>query len=127
MSDLTLDVTADAQQALHSLAAVVRAAPAYTNFERAAANLERDEAAQQAIADLQAKQESLRALIMLNALDAEDRAELEQLERAVYSSVTITAYLEAQNELVALCCDLNDRISAAVGMRFALRRGGCCG
>lgn len=127
MSDLMLDVTTDARQALHTLAAVLRGTPTFTNFEQAAANLERDNAAQQAIAAHQSKQQSLRALIMLNALSAEDRAELERLEHAVYANVTIAAYLEAQNELVALCCEMNDRISDAVGMRFALRRGGCCG
>lgn len=127
MDDLTVDVTTDLHEALHTLAAVLRDTPTFIKFKQAAASLEQDNEAQQAIVAYQSKQQSLRALIMLNALSAEDRAELEQLERAVYTNATIAAYLEAQDELIDLCCAVNDRISDAVGMRFALKRGGCCG
>ena len=127
MSDLTLDISTDARQALRTLVETLRDTPAFTNFGQAAANLERDKEAQLAIAAHQSKQQSLRALIMLDALTAADRAELGQLEHAVYANATITAYLEAESEFVTICRDLNDRISDAVGMRFAVKRGGCCG
>jgi cell fate (sporulation/competence/biofilm development) regulator YlbF (YheA/YmcA/DUF963 family) len=127
MSELTRDATIDMGQALQTLASALRDTPAFISFEQAALNLQSDIEAQKAISAYQSRQQSLQALIMLNALSAEDRAELEQLERAVYTNQTVSAYLEAQNALVALCCAVNDRISDAVGMRFALRRGGCCG
>jgi cell fate (sporulation/competence/biofilm development) regulator YlbF (YheA/YmcA/DUF963 family) len=127
MSELTRDATIDMGQALQTLASALRDTPAFISFEQAASNLQSDIEAQKAISAYQSRQQSLQALIMLNALSAEDRAELEQLERAVYTNQTVSAYLEAQNALVALCCAVNDRISDAVGMRFALRRGGCCG
>lgn len=127
MSDLISDTTTDVGQSLQTLASTLRDTPAFISFERAASNLQNDVEAQNAISAYQSKQHSLQALIMLNALSAEDRAELEQLERAVYTNQTISAYLEGQNALVALCCAVNDRISDAVGMRFAIRQGGCCG
>ena len=127
MSYLKQNVTTDVQQAVQTLAALLRDTPTFADFEQASVNLDMDETAQHAVAAHQSKQQSLRALIALNALSTEDRAELERLEKAVYSNPTILAYLKAQNELVALCCSLNDRISEAVGMRFALKRGGCCG
>ena len=126
MSNLTRDTT-DVGQALQTLASTLRDTPAFISFERAALNLKNNVEAQNAISDYQSKQQSLQALIMLNALSAEDRAELEQLERAVYTNQTVSAYMEAQNALVALCCAVNDRISDAIGMRFAIRQGGCCG
>jgi cell fate (sporulation/competence/biofilm development) regulator YlbF (YheA/YmcA/DUF963 family) len=127
MSDLTRDTTTDVSQALQMLASTLRNTPAFISFERAASNLQNDVEAQNAISAYQSRQQSLRALIMLNALSAEDREELEQLEGTVYTNQTVSAYLEAQNALVALCCAVNDRISDAVGMRFAIRQGGCCG
>jgi cell fate (sporulation/competence/biofilm development) regulator YlbF (YheA/YmcA/DUF963 family) len=127
MSDLIRDTTTDVGQALQTLASTLRDTPAFISFERAASNLQNDVEAQNAISAYQSKQQSLQALIMLNALSAEDRTELEQLERAVYTNQTVSAYLEAQNALVALCCAVNDRISDTIGMRFAIRQGGCCG
>ena len=127
MSHLVHDQKVDARQSLQSLIALLRETPTYTAFEQAATNLERDKTALQAITAHQAKQQSLRALITLNALDAEDQAELERLERAVYSNATISAYVQAQDHLATLCGEVNDRISDVVGMRFALKRGGCCG
>ena len=102
MSDLISDTTTDVGQALQTLASSVRDTPAFISFERAASNLQNDVEAQYAISAYQSKQRSLQALIMLNALSAEDRTELEQLERAVYTNQTISAYLEGQNALVAL-------------------------
>lgn len=127
MSDLISDTTINVGQALQTLASYLRDTPAFISFERAASNLQNDVEAQNAISAYQSKQQSLQALIMLNALSAEDRAELEQLERAVYTNQTISAYMEAQNALVTLCCAVNDHISNTIGMRFAIKQGGCCG
>jgi len=127
MSNLISDTTTNIGQALQTLASTLRNESAFFSFVRAASNLQNDVEAQKAISAYQSKQQSLRALIMLNALSAEDRTELQQLERAVSTNQTISDYLEAQNALVALCCAVNDRISEAVGMRFAIRKGGCCG
>jgi cell fate (sporulation/competence/biofilm development) regulator YlbF (YheA/YmcA/DUF963 family) len=127
MSELTLEVSTGLRQAVQTLATALRETPAFARFEKAALQFQNDEMARQTIAELQSKQQALQAMIMLNALNAEDRAELERLERAVYASETIKAYIEAQDELANQCLELNDYISQSVGMRFAVRQGGCCG
>jgi cell fate (sporulation/competence/biofilm development) regulator YlbF (YheA/YmcA/DUF963 family) len=112
---------------LQAFATALRDTPSFTRFEQAALTLDREQSAHQALTAYKAKLESLDVLIKLNALNAEDRAELEHLERVVNSNKTIAAYVQAQAELVDLCCALNNQISNAVGMRFAVKRGGCCG
>ena len=57
--------------------------PQFKAFEQAYDALTHDTAAQQTIAAYQAKVESLRALLMLNAVSESERAELEQLQQGL--------------------------------------------
>ena len=56
--------------------------PQFKAFERAYDALSHDTAAQESITAYQAKVDSLRALLMLDAVSEAERAELEQLKQA---------------------------------------------
>jgi cell fate (sporulation/competence/biofilm development) regulator YlbF (YheA/YmcA/DUF963 family) len=75
----------------------------------------------------QAKQQSLQAVLMLNALSAGEQAELERLREAFLSEPSVTAYLQAEADLRAVCQTAADRLSEHVGMNFASAcSSGCC-
>lgn len=115
------------QEAVANCASALRQSKALTEFKRCADALEQDSGAQEGLRALQEKRDSIRALMLLNALSEADRDELQRLERAVYTNPVIDAYLHAEEQAAELCREVNDRISAAIGMRFALKRSSCCG
>jgi len=81
-----------------------------------------------AIETYEQRQHSLRALLQLNAVSAEDQAELEQLRQAYIDEPSVARYLAAQAELVALIQAVADQLSAQIGFDFAAAcGGGCCG
>lgn len=99
----------------------------YEAFEEAASRLRDDQFAQQAIAAYQSKQRSLEAMLMLNAVSAEDQAELERLRQVFLSEPTVVAYFQAQEDLMALCQASADLLSERIGLSFAAACGpGCC-
>lgn len=77
-------------------AAALAETPQFIAFEQAYESLRHDTAAQQALSAYQTKMESLRALLMLNAVGDDERAELEQL---------------TQDYLTRLCAGLHRRRS----------------
>lgn len=102
--------------------------PQFKAFEQAYELLSADEAARQAEARYQAKANSLRALLMLNAVGADERAELERLWNDYVSLPTVEAYIAAEADLTALCQQLAAMISGAIGLDYAATCGAsCCG
>lgn len=97
-------------------------------FEQAHETLSRDVAAQQALSAYRDKAESLRALLMLNAVSEAERAELEQLKQNYLTRASVQGYAAAEAELTALCQQAAGRISAAIGLNYAASCGAsCCG
>ncbi len=122
-----LELTSEVRHALDDFAAALGETPQFTRFEQAASALRADEEAQNAIFAYESRQRSLQMLLMLNAASEEEQSELESLRQTVFSSPTVMSYVSAQDDLMALCQAVNDLLSHQLGMRFALRRGGCCG
>ncbi len=122
-----LDLTTEVRDALRQFARVLVETPQFIQFQEASRALEQDDAAQRALTAFQAKQQSLQMLQTLNALSKEEQAELETLRQAVITQQTVTEYVNAEAELKILCRTLNDTVSARLGLRFAMRRSGCCG
>ena len=112
---------------VRKLALALTETVAFQSFEQANEALQNDKAARAAIDALQSKENDLRVLVMLNAVPAEEQAELERLQQAVYGNPVVVAYMEAQQGLMTVCQATNDALSSRLGMRFALKRGGCCG
>lgn len=97
-------------------------------FELAYAVLRRDVAAQQALAAYQTKAESLRALLMLNAISEDERVELDQLQQVYLARTSVQDFTGAEARLTALCQQAAGMISAATGFNYAAACGAsCCG
>lgn len=117
----------DMPAAARGFAQALGETPEYRAFEESADRLRNDETAQQVMADFTSKQQSLQMLLMLNAVPAEEQAELERLRVAFLSEPAVAAYLEAQDEFMALCGGAADLLSQRIGLSFTAACGpGCC-
>ena len=115
------------REATRAFAQALTETAEYEAFEEAASRLRDDQLAQQAIVAYQSKQQSLEAMLMLNAVSVEDQAELERLRQAFLSESTVVAYFQAQEDLMALCQASADLLSERIGLSFAAACGpGCC-
>jgi hypothetical protein len=66
-------------------------------------------------------------MLMLNAVSAEDQAEIERLRQAFLSEATVVAHFQAQEDLMALCQASADLLSERIGLSFTAACGpGCC-
>jgi cell fate (sporulation/competence/biofilm development) regulator YlbF (YheA/YmcA/DUF963 family) len=114
--------------AARDFAAALAETPQFKAFERAYEALSRDSAAQQALSAYRAKTESLRALLMLNAVGETERAELEMLKNNYLTRSTVQTYAQAEAELTVLCRQAAGMISAAIDLNYAASCGAsCCG
>ena len=109
-------------------AAALAEAAQFKAFEQTYEALSHDVAAQQALSAYRGKAESLRALLMLNAVSETERGELEQLKQNYLTRASVQGYAAAEAELTALCQQAAGRISAAIGLNYAASCGAsCCG
>lgn len=114
--------------AVREFAASLADTPQFKAFEQVAERFRLDKRAQQAQKAYQEKQKSWKALIMLNALTPEQRAELESLHSAFVNQPIMQEYINAQTELITLCQAVGDILSEAIGFNFAAACGvSCCG
>ena len=116
-----------ARQAARDFAVALAETPQFKAYEDAIDRLNHDAAAQQAIDAFQAKQESLQAMLQLNAVSEEDQAELQRLQNVFSSTPAVIAYAQAQADLMAICQMAADVLSQAIGLNYAAACGsGCC-
>ena len=118
------------KQAARQFAEAFVETPQYLAFEKAYYAYSKDEKAQKALQEFQAKQASLQAMLMLNAVSEADKVELTRLRDNFYNQPSVLEYSKSQSELVAISQEIGDMITEAVGMDFgnACRTGGgCCG
>jgi cell fate (sporulation/competence/biofilm development) regulator YlbF (YheA/YmcA/DUF963 family) len=115
------------KQTAFDFAAALAETQQYIVFELAAERFRQDQAAQQAMGAYQEKQISWRALLMLNALSAEQKAELEELHRAFVNQPVVQEYFKAQTEFATLCQTLGDALTESIGLNYAASCGvSCC-
>ena len=127
INDMEIASQSVVSQAARDFAAVLVETPQFKAFEHAAKALRDDKNAQRAIEAYQTKQQSLQALLMLNAVSAEEQAELERLRQSFINEPTVSALLQAQGELTAVCQAAADLLSKHLGLSFAAACGpGCC-
>lgn len=127
LNDLELAPPAVVEQAVHDFAGALAETPQFKAFEEAAERLRHDEAAQRTMGAYQAKQQSLQMMLMLNAVNAEEGAELERRRQAFLSEPAVAAYLQAQEDLTAVCRTAADLLSQHIGLSFVSACGpGCC-
>ena len=119
---------AEVRAAAHAFAQALAESNVFQAWEQAAWALRQDQAAQAMAERLQAMQRELQPLLMLGAVTAEQRLELEQLRSAYLTLPTVLAYVQAETDLRALCQAANEVLSEQVGLDFATNcASGCCG
>ena len=128
LKDIEVASPSVTKSAARNFAAALAEMPQFKAFEQAYEALNHDAAAHQALSAYQEKAKSLRALIMLNALNEPDRAELERLKNEYMTRPAVKAYAATEAELTALCQQLAGMISQATGLNYAAACGAsCCG
>ena len=126
--DLETTASSIVLKAARDFAAALAETPQFKAFERAAKRFRNDQTAQQAMSAYRDKQKDLRALIMLNALSAEQQTELESVKNAFLNQPIVQEYFKAQTELANLCQTLGDTLSESIGLDYASACGvSCCG
>lgn len=128
-NDLEIAPNSVVIETARQLAEVMIDSKQYTEFERSYLLFREDNEAQKIIREFQAKQNSLRGLIQLNAVSEEDQKELQRLQTSFSQRPAVIRYSKAQNELMRFSQEIGDHLSDAIGMDFssACRSGGCCG
>ncbi|HEX7620076.1 MAG TPA: YlbF family regulator [Anaerolineales bacterium] len=116
-----------AKQPAHDFAAVLAESQQFKNYEESTLRFRQDEAAQKDMQAYREKQQSLRPLMKINAVNTTDQAELERLYNAWIAHSSVLEYLEAQSVLTALCQSLGDMLSEMLGMDFSTASAvSCC-
>ncbi len=127
VSELEIAPPSVIRQAARDFARALAATPQFRAFEAADEEMRTNQTAQQVIGAYQSKQQSMRMSLMLKTASAEDRAELERLQRAFQNDPTVAAYLKAQAGVMALCQAAADQLSRHIGLSFTAACGpGCC-
>ncbi len=117
------------QQAAERLGQALRANPAIGNYLAAQARLEADLDACGLLDELASRQAQLRQRQQAGPLTEEDLEDLRQVQRRALDHPLIAAYQQAQQELLTLLPQVNDRISQLLGLDYAgvARPTNCCG
>ncbi len=127
LNELELAPPEVVRQSARDFAVVLAETPQFKAYEEAAERLNHDPVAQRAIDAYQAKRESLQAMLMLNAVNDADQAELQRLQNVFSSAPAVMAYAQAQADLMAICQAVADGLSEAIGLNYAAAcSSGCC-
>jgi len=107
----------------------LRESPVFVRLHEAGAALSVDDAAQEAVESFNQCRADLQIEIRLGTLDADQRAEIERLQSAMFGFPTVAEYLTAQAEFEEICRETAGIVSDEIGIDFAAncRAGGCCG
>lgn len=115
--------------AAEQFAGVFTETPQYQAFEKAYSAYRQDTRAQSTLQEFQKKQASLKGLMMLNAVNEEDRQALQSLHDRFYQQPSVVQYTQAQADLIAMAQEIGDVLSKSIGLDYgsSCRTGGCCG
>lgn len=115
------------KQAAQDVALALKQTTEYRLLESAAAALNADVEAQQAIEAYRTKQQALQMMLQLNAVSPEDRMELNRLYQAFALRKSVQEYTTAEAAFRTLCQVAGDYLSNRIGFDFAATASaGCC-
>jgi cell fate (sporulation/competence/biofilm development) regulator YlbF (YheA/YmcA/DUF963 family) len=126
LMDIQTAETTNVETAVRAFAQILADSAVFQRFEQASEQMQADAAAQAAMNAFQQKQQSLQALLMLNAVSLDERSELQQLQEAFFSQPTVAALLDAQEDLRAICQTVAGVLSERIGLPFAAACGPGC-
>jgi cell fate (sporulation/competence/biofilm development) regulator YlbF (YheA/YmcA/DUF963 family) len=119
---------AEVYTAAHAFAEALAESDVFQAWEQSAWALRQDQAARALAGRLQTMQRELQPLLMLGAVTAEQRLELEELRSNYLTLPNVLAYTQAETALRALCQAANEAVSKQMGLDFATNcASGCCG
>lgn len=124
--DMQVLETATVDTAVRDFAQALTGSAVFHRFEEASERLQADAAAQTAMHAFQQKQQSLQALLMLNAVSPAERSELQQLQETFFSQPAVMALLAAQDDLRVVCQMAASIVSERIGLPFAAACGPGC-
>ncbi len=117
----------EVRRATHAFARALANTVEFHAHEEASERLRQDAAAQRAVKAFQDKQQSLKMMLMLDAVSPEDQADLERLREAFIAEQSVADYLQAQEALTGMCQEAAKLLSQRIGLGFAAACGpGCC-
>ena len=109
-------------EAIQSLAAVLRGTPEFQALQIAARRLNRDEAVQHLLRELEVHQSALQ-----HGDSAAHSTALAQVRTELEAHLTMEAYRQAEQAVRELCQAVDSVVSAAAGVEFAANaQRGCC-
>ncbi len=116
------------KQATRALGKALKETPPLRAYALAVAKLEADGQATALLDELQRVQSDVRARQSNGGVTEADLARLRQLQQDVQSNPTIAAFIEAQQNAQAYLPEVNQAISALLGVNFAAlgRASVCC-
>jgi cell fate (sporulation/competence/biofilm development) regulator YlbF (YheA/YmcA/DUF963 family) len=127
LNELELASPEVVRQSARDFAAAVGETPQFQVFDDAVQRLYADEVAMATLEAYQTKQRSLQAMLMLNAVSDQERAELERLRLAYADRPAVKVFAQAQIELISLCQITADLLSQYIGLNYAAScSSGCC-
>lgn len=128
-NDLEIASQEVVMQAAKQFAEAFAETPQYRKLEQTYTDFSQDTEAQKARSEFLIKQASLKGLMRLNAVSAEDRQELQRLQNRFNSQPSVLRYGKAQDDVVMIAQEIGDLLSEAIGLDYAnsCRTGGCCG
>src|SRR5512135_1736777 len=123
----TTTLPAEVQEALEALAENLLHAEPIVAYHQAQARLDASDKARGLLERLSAAQADLRAQQSRNGVAQEDVDKVRALQREAQSNRIIMDYAEAQRAAIAYLPEINQEISALLGVDFAALAGpGCC-
>jgi cell fate (sporulation/competence/biofilm development) regulator YlbF (YheA/YmcA/DUF963 family) len=127
VNELELAAPAAILQAARDFGQALAETQQFKALEAANERLRADKVAQGAMQAYQKKQQALQMMQMLNAVSAEEGAELERLREAFMAAPAVAAYLQAQEDFTILCRAAADVLTNSIGLSFTAACGpGCC-
>jgi cell fate (sporulation/competence/biofilm development) regulator YlbF (YheA/YmcA/DUF963 family) len=127
LNELELAPPEVVRHAARDFAVALSETPQFRAYETAIERLNNDPQAQHALEALEKKQQALQAVLLLNAMSTDERADLERLRSAFLSQPAVTTFYQAQADLQIVCQASADWLSVAIGLNYAAACGsGCC-
>lgn len=127
-----LAMTQEVGAAAKAFAAALADTPEFRAFEESYHAFKHDRAAQEVVRHVEDKQRMLQMMQRLGKLEQNELDELSRLRETMMSQPVVSAYVDAQNELIELCQTVVREISDAIDLDFAgacaaPSASGCCG
>ncbi|MFC6835914.1 YlbF family regulator [Halomarina ordinaria] len=117
---------AEATRLASELGQAIERLPAYQDFAEAKAAVESDDEAQERIQEFEGLREDFMLARQAGSATNDDLRELQRAQQELHELPVMNEYLRAQSDLELTLQELNEMVSAPLGVDFGEKAGGCC-